>query len=299
MLTQPHLTALIITYRPDPSLLNRLLLALAPQVTQGRVIHNGSAVDFPASVVLPVGFSCDYLGDNLGIATALNHGCTWAEAEGADYILTFDQDSEPAPDMVAVLLAAYDDLTATGQRVGAVGPVQADRRTGKLSHFLAPIHGARHWVQPTVGTCVEVDHLITSGCLFPLAAWQNNGRFLDALFINYVDTEWSLRLRSHGWQLYGVGSARLLHAIGDEVVKWRGQEIAMHSPLRHYFLLRNGVYLQTLPYISAAWKRSDALQLLKKWVFFSLVGRPRWAHFGMMLRGILDGLKGRLGGAPR
>ena len=101
----PHLTALIITYHPDPSLLNRLLLALAPQVTQGRVIHNGSAVDFPASVVLPVGFSCDYLGDNLGIATALNHGCAWAEAEGADYILTFDQDSEPAPDMVAVLLA--------------------------------------------------------------------------------------------------------------------------------------------------------------------------------------------------
>ena len=157
MLTQPHLTALIITYRPDPSLLNRLLLALAPQVTQGRVIHNGSAVDFPASVVLPVGFSCDYLGDNLGIATALNHGCAWAEAEGADYILTFDQDSEPAPDMVAVLLAAYDDLTATGQRVGAVGPVQADRRTGKLSHFLAPIHGARRWVQPTISSRFSIN----------------------------------------------------------------------------------------------------------------------------------------------
>jgi rhamnosyltransferase len=119
------------------------------------------------------------------------------------------------------------------------------------------------------------------------------------LFIDYVDIEWSLRLRHQGWHLYGVGGATLLHSIGDEVKHWRGRQIPWHSPLRHYYLFRNAVYLQKLSYISFEWKFSDALQLLKKLVFFTLVGRPRAPHLRAMLRGMRDGWRGQLGEARK
>jgi len=148
---------------------------------------------------------------------------------------------------------------------------------------------------PAAGQTVEVDHLITSGCLVPMDAWKCAGAFLDALFIDYVDIEWSLRLRNRGWHLFGVGDAMLMHSIGDEIKYWFGWHISWHSPLRHYFLFRNGVYLQQLPHIPLGWKLPDGFQLLKKLVFYTLVGRPRAVHVRAMLRGIRDGWRGRLG----
>ena len=143
---------------------------------------------------------------------------------------------------------------------------------------------------------MEVDHLITSGCLVPMQVWNDAGHFLDDLFIDYVDIEWSLRLRHRGWHLYGVGAATLSHSIGDKVAHWWGIPFPWHSPLRHYFIFRNAAYLQTLAHVSLGWKLFDALQLAKKLVIFTLVGRPRSAHLFAMLRGLRDGLQGRLGG---
>ena len=290
---------MIVTYQPDGELLARLVRALAPQISGGVVVNNGSDLPLPAALFQQHGFAVDHLHSNTGVATALNTGFQWALAQGAEFVITFDQDSEPAPDMVSALMDAYQNLVTTGRRVGAVGPQQVDRRTGRRAPFLEPISRHRRRVTPQAGQVVEVDHLITSGCLVPIQAWNDAGRLLDALFIDYVDIEWSLRLRHRGWHLYGVGGAILLHSIGDDVAHWRGREFAWHSAQRHYFIFRNGIYLQKLPHISLGWKLFDALQLAKKLAIYTLVGRPRSAHLRAMLRGMRDGWRGRLGAFTR
>jgi rhamnosyltransferase len=291
----PLIFAVVVTYEPDEVLLSRLLQALTPQVTGGIVINNGHSLPLSDDYLRQAGFAVRHMGSNTGVATALNAGFQWAEAQSAEFVVTFDQDSEPTSDMVTSLLEAYRALVASGQKVGAVGPQQVDRRTGKRAAFMAPISWRRCRVMPAAGQTVEVDHLITSGCLVPMAAWKCAGPFLDALFIDYVDIEWSLRLRNRGWHLYGVGDAMLTHSIGDEIKYWFGWHISWHRPLRHYFLFRNGVYLQQLPHIPLGWKLPDGFQLLKKLVFYTLVGRPRAVHVRAMLRGIRDGWRGRLG----
>jgi rhamnosyltransferase len=293
--TTSSIFAVVVTYKPDEELLFRLLIALAPQVSGGVLINNASSLHMPDSHFEQIGFSVRHMNSNVGVATALNVGFESARVQGAGFVITFDQDSQPAPDMVSRLLLAYSVQTAAGNKVGAVGPQQVDRRSGRIAPFIAPIVGSRSKIMPGNGQALEVDHLITSGCLVPLQAWVEAGPFLDALFIDYVDIEWSLRLRSRGWCLYGVGGASLIHSIGDVIMHWGGQQVAWHSPLRHYYQFRNGVYLQTLPYIPLVWKLSDALQLLKKVVFFTLVGRPRSAHMKAMLLGAKNGFLKRLG----
>ena len=295
----PKIFAVVVTYQPDEALLSRLLQALAPQVSGGIVVNNGNSLTSMDKYLQRTDFAVKHLQSNTGVATALNAGFQWAEAQNADFVITFDQDSEPAPDMVSCLLGAYQDLVASGQKVGAVGPQQVDRRSGRCAPFLAPISRQRRRVTPDAGQAVEVDHLITSGCMVPIPVWKEVGSFLDDLFIDYVDIEWSLRMRHLEWQLFGVGGATLTHSIGDDVAQWWGWQFPWHSPKRHYFIFRNGTYLQKLPHVSVGWKLFDALQLAKKLVIFTLVGRPRSAHLRAMLRGMRDGWRGRLGAFTR
>ena len=159
----PRIIAVIVTFQPDGELLARLVNALCPQVSAGIVINNGSALPLIDSYFQGNNVTVKHLHSNTGVATALNAGFQWATAQNADFVITFDQDSEPAADMVARLVLAYQKLESAGKRVGAVGPQQVDRRTGRRAPFLAPISRQRRRLVPKTDETVEVDHLITSG----------------------------------------------------------------------------------------------------------------------------------------
>ena len=89
-------------------------------------------------------------------------------------------------------------------------------------------------------------------------------------------------------------SASLLLA---EIVVF-GRALPSHSPLRHYYHFRNGVWLGRHGDVPREWKRVDAYRLVLRFGFYALFARPRLAHVAAMLRGVRDGLRGRLGPAP-
>jgi rhamnosyltransferase len=293
-----RIAAVIVAYRPELPLLCQLIAAVRPQVDALWLVNNGlpsdlAELDADAQRVNLVQFA-----DNLGIGAAIGYAIERAQAEGHTFLLTLDQDSIPASDMVQQLLATYLNLVTQGLSVAGVGPEQIDRRSGRHAPFMAPIcawPSVRHSIFPPMQGVIEVDHLITSGLLVPLSVYQAVGAPRADLFIDYVDIEWSLRARRNGFHLFAVGNAQLMHSIGDSFKQFMGKQVPIHSPLRHYYLMRNGVYLQKLPTISFAWKISDAFQLLKKFIFFSLFLPDRGKRLCMMLRGISDGLSGKLG----
>lgn len=293
--------AVVVAYQAQTEELERLIRAVAPQIDGGIVVHNGnpSSLSIRAGVLPDLAWEVQHLGDNRGVGAALNVGIDWAIRKGATQVLLLDQDSEPQAQMVARLLSALHQAQAGGQRVAAVGPQSVDRRSGQHAPFLAPIDGRRVRLFPAADQAVAVDHLITSGCLMSSQVWDEATRFREDFFIDYVDVEWCLRLRHAGWTFLGVGGATLRHQLGDSVRAWGGRQVANHSPRRHYTLMRNGVVLQGLPHVPRGWKRSDAWQLVLKFVYFTLWGRPRLAHLRAMWRGLLDGRRGRMGSAPK
>ena len=142
---------------------------------------------------------------------------------------------------------------------------------------------------------VPVDHLIASGSVIPLKTLDAVGGMREELFIDYVDLEWCERAKSMGYQTYGVCAAKMEHALGDDPISFMGTAYPARSPLRHYYMFRNAIWMYRQNYVRWNWKVVDSLRLLRKYVFYTLFAKPRHIHFWMMTKGMWHGLIGKMG----
>jgi rhamnosyltransferase len=292
--------AVIVTYHPEPAVLEQLLDAVLPQVEGVVVVDNGSDLDL-AELLTGRPLTVLQLGENLGVAAGFNRGIDWAGKHHFAQILLLDQDSVPAPDMVARLQLAVTDLTLRGEPVAAVGPVTRHPQSGTDDGFARLGRFRFRFAKPMAGEeLVPADFLISSGSLLPMTALRSVGLMDEGLFIDLVDTEWFLRSRALGLRAFGVGSALLHHGIGEgtaglQLGTLRLGALALHGPLRHYYIFRNSLLLSRRSYVPWRWIVNNAVQLLGMFVYFSLAVPQRRQQLRMMLRGVWDGLRGRTG----
>src|SRR5690606_11489778 len=231
-----RVTAVVVTYEPTTEVTVPLLEELAAQCGAVVVVDNGSAADRRESLqeaCARLVAELVELPENRGIAAAQNVGIR--RAQGADYVLLMYQDSLPAPDMVARLVAGARGAVAAGRAVGAVGPVSADTRSSTEQM----VYVSRTW-GPRRATAQELDaerletaFLLASGCLVPTPVLATVGLMNEAWFIDHVDLEWGLRVRRAGYTLFAVPDAHLAHSLGDRLTKLpgRAQEVHVHSPV--------------------------------------------------------------------
>lgn len=297
--------AVVVAYLPNTDVLHALLDTLLSQTQAVFVVDNTPETDrrvealcatFHISVLTLL-----RLGQNFGIARALNVGIDAALAAGATHVLLSDQDSLPASNMVVELLRAYQELTDAGRRVAAVGPTYTDRHTGLTFPFQVDVsgkffYGHRH--PSPLDPNVEALTLITSGTLISARVLGELGPMREDFFIDHVDIEWSHRARAAGYALFGVGAAEMFHSMGDDALRvwyfgWR-QESA-YSPLRVYYRIRNFVALCSLPNIRWRWKLRNGWYWLGFVYTQTVFGQQRLAALRMAVRGLRDGLCGRMG----
>ncbi len=294
---EPFLAAIIVTHNPERVELVELLNALVTQVGVILVVDNGSRDDVSTLVTNSGvrGCHCYCLGSNLGIAEAINYGIEEAYSFAATHIVLFDQDSLPAPDMIERLLVNYSDMVDRGIKVAAVGPRYTDPRAANPPPFIR-LHGLRLVRADCAGLLpVPVDYLVSSGCLIGRPVIDDIGLMQAGLFIDYVDIEWGLRAGAKGYQSFGICDAHMQHNLGEAPLKVFGRNIPLHSPLRHYYLFRNAVWLYRQSWVPLAWKLADGYRLLLKYVVYALFTDQKLAHWKMMTRGLWHGLRGRMG----
>ncbi|MFP3686179.1 hypothetical protein SB847_20980, partial [Bacillus sp. SIMBA_026] len=87
-----------------------------------------------------------------------------------------------------------------------------------------------------------------------LEAWSNIGPMDDALFIDFVDLEWCVRARKHGYAVLGAPALRLAHSLGGEPVRVFGRAYPGHGAVRHYYQFRNAIALMKRGYMPWSWK---------------------------------------------
>jgi len=288
---------IVVTYNPSPERFRAVLEAVRPQVSHLIIVDNGSSDAFLSDLKAAQAddLTLIALPDNKGIAAAQNEGLCRARERGANYALLLDHDSIPENDMVAHLFAAAEKIQASGQHLAAVGPVFTDTRLDNDAPFIRTerLHLVRFGCAKE--TIVPTDYLIASGSLIPMATLAAVGEMDERLFIDYVDIEWGLRAKRLGYRTFGIGSARMSHALGDAVVPFWGRRIPLHSPLRHYYLFRNRVWLYQQKTMPLNWKLVDAYRLARSFLFYAWFAKPRLAHVHFMLLGLYHGLCGKLG----
>lgn len=291
--------AVVVTYNPDLDSLNLLLHSLVPQVNRVIIIDNGSTNEMRTWLPIYETIECLYLDENMGISAAQNMGIKIAmDHSDMDFVLLSDQDSEPERDMVRKLRDKAQLLMDAGSKVAALGPCYVDTRQDNPPPFLK-VQGLRvnrQWLPKEVSH-VAVDYLIASGCLIPIQTLKQVGMMNESMFIDYVDIEWGLRAKSMGFKSYGDYRAKMHHSLGENPIVFNGKSYPVHSPLRHYYHVRNAVWLYKQPYIPLNWKIVDGYKLLLKFGFYTLFGKPRMQHFQMMLKGMYHGVISRLGPA--
>ena len=297
--------AVVVTYLPDIQVLNELLTALAVQVACVQIVDNTPQADARVPALLDElalgNMHLLRMGENLGIARALNDGAAAAIAAGATHLLLSDQDSLPPPDMVTGLLRVEREVTAKGVRVGAVGPTFTDGNTGITFPFQVDVPGKFFYGHTRTNAewpLVEALTLITSGCLIPAAAWAAVGPMREDFFIDHVDIEWSHRARTAGFKLYGTAWATMAHRMGDAQLRvwyfgWHRE--SAYSPLRVYYRMRNFVVLCKQDSIPARWKLRNSVYWIKFVYAHVVFGSAKLQAMRMVLRGLWDGLRGRMG----
>lgn len=275
------IAAVVVLYHPDEGQLSALVTSLLGQVV-GPIYLVDNSVPPAAEIVMALQQpeKVEYLPNhtNIGIAAALNIAARRALETGFDLLLTMDQDSLPASDMVARMLACREQLA--GQRIGMLAPFQV---TPAQSPSLSAL-GFTPVMTP-----------MTSGCLLELAAYQAVGPFRDDFFIDFVDNEYCLRLRRAGFRVIRVNHALLQHRVG-ELRKYGPFVATNHGPLRRYYKTRNRLYV-FVEYFTAFPGHClfDLVRLAKETGSILLFEQHKPAKFRMMLRGVLHFLQGRRG----
>jgi rhamnosyltransferase len=296
--------AIVVSYHPERDVLRGVLAAARPQVERLVVVDNGSSpetVQWLVDLARIQNFHVLPLGRNLGIASAHNAGIAWAREKRSTHVLLLDQDSTPEQRMVEELLRADRELRCGGEKVSAVGPQYRDMSAGHASFFVrfGLFRFVRVYCEP--GSCAQripADFLISSGSLISMDTLTAIGGMDEALFIDHVDTEWFLRARHRGYRAYGVCDAVMTHSLGSGTARmWLGRwrHVARHSPLRHYYNFRNSLLLYRRPYAPGLWVVGDVARLAGLLLFHGLYTPPRRQQLRMMLKGIADGVRGRVG----
>ena len=159
--------------------------------------------------------------ENKGIAWALNQGLHWAMENGFVYALTFDQDSLP----VFNILELYNSVLEKYPSIGLLGSSFTDKQSSV--------------------SCVHVENklsIITSGTLHKLSVLSIVGMYDESFFIDSVDFDFALRVRSYGYAVLRVKEPLLCHHLGEPLSKW-GIQTTNHSAFRRYYMARNHVTL--------------------------------------------------------
>jgi rhamnosyltransferase len=289
--TKKNICAVIVTYHPAEGLDNRVA-HIANQVSKVVIVDNHS---LPATVTmlqtLYSKFDLHLILNtkNLGVATAFNQGIRWAIEHGFEWSLMFDQDSVVNESLFARLMDTYA-LIEPKDRIGVIGLNFFDS-FGKDFLWRVASSKLTKWIERKI--------VITSGSLISTAAFNDSGGFRNDFFIDMVDHEYCLRLRSLGYKVFISCEPLMTHPIGNKSrhrFLWGQVNVSNHSALRKYYMTRNRLVLARLYLLKEPVTVMNELRdSLYSLATIALYEEDKLKKYKAILLGIRHALQGHMG----
>lgn len=285
--------AVITTFRPDDGFPERVARIRA-QVGLTVIVDDGGCPENVGRLKQwfgdDRGIRVHHNSENRGIAASLNTGVAIASHAGYNWILTLDDDTRVAPEMVETLISWWTRLAGEAARPLAVMGMSARD----------PYHGQvdnRRDVNRQ--GFAEKRHLATSGCLMSLEAYRAIGPFREEFFIDWVDYDYCLRARRQGFLVIKLSQVGMIHPVGritEHRFGWFKMQTGNYPPFRRYYWYRNSLilareYLFIDPIFSTALLAKQILTVF----LILLCEKNRKEKLRFILHGIVDGWRRKLG----
>jgi GT2 family glycosyltransferase len=287
------------------------LLAQSKRVEEIIVIDNASS-DGTAEVVKDRFPQVTLLANasNTGVGGGYAQGMEYASQKGYEWVWLLDGDSLPQPTALEELEKAFASLKDTHPKIGILASCPINRLTGlRCDGFLRrDLFKTLIKEIPFCDDLHSVDAVISSGSLINRKVIEEVGLTRVDFFMDYVDTEYSLRVRRKGYEIYCVPASVIYHDMGTvppslsrigkivtRFIKRRGPR-RLHPPWRYYYSMRNELY--------TFWHE---LRDYRAVLYFMLFAAFKLAYMYLYkddkkaqkikytLLGIRDGIRGRLG----
>jgi rhamnosyltransferase len=282
--------AIYVTYHPDAKFPERIA-RIAPQVAYIIIVDNHSNEDALSMLHdLRKSVNCELIEnkENLGIATALNQGARRAIELGYAWALTLDQDSWPEAHLVATLTEIY---TAHPHRE-EVKIIGSNYRSHITNYVFLQCRDAE-------SNFIETETVITSCSIMSLKAFEEVGPFRDDFFIDQVDHEYCLRLRSYGYKVIISCKPLMIHPLGNQTrhkILWKRPVCLNQPPLRRYYMTRNRFVLyKTYIFKEPSWVMGNLDAALKEAILIILFEDQKIKKIMAMLIGIFHAISGGMG----
>jgi rhamnosyltransferase len=287
--------AVMVVYNPD-STLEQNIRALLNEVPSLIVVDNCSEPSVRsriATLAATCNFEVIWNRENIGLAAGLNTGIRCALAnEQYQWIATFDQDSRVSAGFSAAMLAAQAACPFRG-KVAMIAPhhlLSSEVGDETVGEETLP-HDGLQFQEKTVA--------LQSGSLFSRLALKDLGLFDESFFIDYVDFEFCLRLRKHGFRIVEATGAAIYHRVGTptrHTFLGMACTVFNHSPLRRYYAARNRLQVYRRYVLSdPRWIGHDMWSWFKEIVKLVLFESDRLEKLAFVAKGGWDAVRGRGG----
>jgi rhamnosyltransferase len=266
------LFSVVVLYKPD-NLIKERLLSLANDSDFLYIVVNQSA--YPDDLLnLTTNSRIIVLGENVGLAKALNIGIKECFTnKDCNYIALFDQDSEISN---GTLRSIENLFIIQKNKIAAIG------------HFITDVKNNITNALQLTSTSI-VDYTITSGTVYSRSALEIVGLMDETFFIDFIDYEWHLRAKQHGYITLIANHCRLDHNLGDNFINFFGIRKPIHTnTIRHFYITRNQLILINRKYVSLKQKIIFTFKFFYRipgYIFFS---KNRWSTIRYILKGIAD-----------
>ncbi|WP_194397270.1 glycosyltransferase family 2 protein [Microbacterium atlanticum] len=209
--------------------------------TEVLVVDNGSFDGVVETLAGTPRVSTLQLLRNLGFSGGMNRGIEWALGHGADTITILNNDTVVPPGALPRLASLAADAIAVSPTVFyRDDPGRIWFGGGTLD---MPDGYPHHTAQADLASCVNGVRVtdVLAGCCITASAptWRAVGLFDERFFLNFEDSEWSLRARSRGIRLLVACDVRILHAVS---ASFTGAAATLGS----FYFLRNGLLFSKL-----------------------------------------------------
>jgi len=193
-----------------------------------------SSLKIITEITSKTNFQYYFNGENDGISIAYNKMAEDVVNDGFDFFLALDQDSTIAQTSFS---SALKSLSSTDNvAIYAMNTILNSRLITDTNRKLT-----------------DISFAITSGSIFNIRIFIDNGGYDENLFIDGVDREYCLRALKNRQKIKLLNGINLYQQLGQGRANLLG--IYEHNPLRNYYIYRNRFYvIRKYPYYFKGFK---------------------------------------------